>query len=175
MDFCFQIKKGGWKFYFAPKAFVNHMHRADLKALLKVWRSYGRAHGPLLAKYASTHLEFVLQFLPGQPRFKIPFFYKGLVYLGHFHLMHLFGLAFLVSLIVSFLTWGLGLPEIIAAISLVGLVYAKINYYYWCFFMQPRKKLLTFCKMKYLTNWAFMVGGLENIFKDKAFCVEPSF
>ncbi|MFH1678638.1 MAG: glycosyltransferase, partial [Candidatus Omnitrophota bacterium] len=37
MDFSFQHRKNGWKFYFAPKAEVDHMHRADLASLRKVW------------------------------------------------------------------------------------------------------------------------------------------
>ncbi len=55
VDLSLQIKKAGGKLYFAPQARVNHMHRANLKSLLKVWRTYGEAHPLLIAKHAKNY------------------------------------------------------------------------------------------------------------------------
>ena len=53
MDLSYQHRSKGFKFYFAPKAKVDHMHRADTKALRKVWVTYGQAHLPLIEKYVN--------------------------------------------------------------------------------------------------------------------------
>lgn len=68
MDFSFQHRKLGYKFYFAPSAKVDHMHRADLKQLRKVWVTYGQAHAPLLKKYLTKNiLQVIFQFLKRNP------------------------------------------------------------------------------------------------------------
>ena len=76
IDFGIRVREKGWKFYFLPQASVKHMHRADLKALLKVWRSYGDAHGPLIRQHARKSFEIVLQFIglwPNNPVGYFPF------------------------------------------------------------------------------------------------------
>ena len=68
MDFGLRVrKKGKWKFYFLPDASVKHMHRANLKALLKVWKSYSQAHAPLLRKHARNYFEIIFQFVGKYP------------------------------------------------------------------------------------------------------------
>ncbi len=111
MDFGMRIKKKGWKFYFLPQASVQHMHRADLGALLRVWRSYGAAHAPLLNAHASNYMEIVFQFIgryPEHPILKFPFLVKGFIYIGNFHLMHLWGLLFLFTFIFQWI-WPLSI------------------------------------------------------------------
>ncbi|MFC1657826.1 glycosyltransferase [Candidatus Omnitrophota bacterium] len=168
MDFSFQHRKRGWKFYFAPKARVDHMHRADLKSLRRVWVTYGQAHAPLIDKYVKKHrLEIILQFLNSKPSLMLPFPLKGFVYLGNFHMMHLSGLLFLLGLIFS---WGL-------FSWLLGVLCLNFAYQYvkWNLSMEPRSKFLTWCKMKYLTNLSFIQGGLKGLMKYKVLCIEPSF
>ncbi|MBN1405307.1 MAG: glycosyltransferase [Candidatus Omnitrophica bacterium] len=172
MDFCMQIRNAGWKLYFAPKAKVDHMHRATPEALLKVWVTYGIAHPPLLAKYSTSHMEIVFQFLKKSPIITIPFPIRGFIYLGNFHMMHIFGLASLIFLILALFNSSLWLFFIIS-LALTG--YFKYQYIKWCFYMEPKKNLLTWCKMKYLTNLMFSVGALKGSRKYKTFCIEPSF
>jgi hypothetical protein len=151
------------------------MHRADLKALLKVWVTYGQAHLPLIDKYVKKkRLEIILQFLKGGPSFKIPFPFRGFIYLGNFHLMHLFGLFFILGIILSLIfksfSWG--------AFSLAALLltlYFAYQYVKWNFDMEPKNKFWAWSKMKYLTNWSFIKGGLKDFKKYKVLCIEPSF
>ena len=104
IDFGIRVRKKGWKFYFLPSASVQHMHRANLKALLRVWKSYAAAHAPLLDAHATNHMEIVLQFIgnyPKHPIITLPSFVKGFIYIGNFHLMHLWAALFILTFITQ--------------------------------------------------------------------------
>jgi len=168
MDLSFQHRSKGWKFYFAPKAKVDHMHRADLRSLLKVWITYGQAHQPLIDKYVKQkRLEIIFQFLKGAPSLSLPFPLKGFIYIGNFHLIHIFGLAFILGLIFNWrmLSW----------IFLALMIYFAFQYVKWNFGMEPKNRFFTWCKMKYLTNLSFIKGGLKGFKKYRIICIEPSF
>jgi cellulose synthase/poly-beta-1,6-N-acetylglucosamine synthase-like glycosyltransferase len=175
MDLSYQHRTKGWKFYFAPLAKVDHMHRADLKALRKVWVTYGQAHLPLIEKYVKKNvLQIVFQNFKGCPSIKIPFPYKGFVYIGNFHLMHIFGGIFLISAAAGFFarTWD---AWIIAALFFVLTLKFAYQYVRWNFDMEPKSEFWTWAKLKYLTNLSFIEGGLKDSKKYKVFCIEPSF
>jgi cellulose synthase/poly-beta-1,6-N-acetylglucosamine synthase-like glycosyltransferase len=175
MDLSYQHRSKGWKFYFAPLAKVDHMHRADLKALKKVWVTYGQAHLPLIDKYVKKNiLEIIFQFKKGNPSITIPFPFKGFMYIGNFHLMHLFGLTFIIGLILSLIFQSLGWA-IFTALSALLTYYFAYQFVKWNFNMEPKSAFWTWCKMKYLTNLSFIQGGLKDFKKYKILCVEPSF
>ncbi|MFH1577665.1 MAG: glycosyltransferase [Candidatus Omnitrophota bacterium] len=168
MDFSFQHRKRGWKFYFAPKAKVDHMHRADLKSLRRVWTTYGQAHALLIDKYVNKNgVEIILQFLKSRPSFFLPLPLKGFIYLGNFHLMHITGLLFILGLIFS---WGY-----LSWLIFLLLLFFSQQYVKWNFSMEPRNKFPAWCKMKYLTNLSFIQGGLKDLKTYKVLCIEPSF
>jgi len=175
MDLSYQHRSRGWKFYFAPKAKVDHMHRADLKALRRVWVTYGQAHLPLIDKYVKKRrLSVVLQFLRKAPVFTFPFPVRGFVYLGNFHLLHIFALCSLIGLVLSFMLPGIGV-KIFTLISLLFTIHFMYQFVKWNIGMEPKSKFLTWCKMKYLTNLSFIQGGLKDFKKYKVLCIEPSF
>jgi cellulose synthase/poly-beta-1,6-N-acetylglucosamine synthase-like glycosyltransferase len=175
MDLSYQHRSRGWKFYFAPLAKVDHMHRADLKALLKVWVTYGQAHLPLIDKYVKKNgLQVVLQFLKNAPCLKVPFPARGFIYLGNFQLLHLFAFLSLAGLVLSFFFSGPGI-EIFALLMLLGTVYFAWRYVQWNFAMEPKDKFWVWCKMKYLTNLSFIRGGLKDFKQYRVVCLEPSF
>ncbi len=175
MDLSYQHRSKGWKFYFAPKAKVDHMHRADLKSLRKVWITYGQAHLPLIDKYVKKNgLEIIFQSLQGNPSFVLPFPLRGFVYIGNFHLMHLFALLFITGLILTFFFSGLAV-KLFAIASFSLMLYFAYQYVKWNFSMEPKNKFFTWCKMKYLTNLSFLQGGLKDFKKYKILCIEPSF
>ena len=175
MNLSYETRRSGFKFYFAPRAKVDHMHKADLRALRKVWVTYGQAHLPLIDKYVKKKgLEVLLQFLNGCPSFILPFPMRGFIYIGNFHLMHLSALLFVVGLIWSILSKSLfAIPFTI--IQLLPLTYFTYQYVKWNFSMEPREKFWTWCKMKYLTNLSFIQGGLKDFKKYRILCIEPSF
>jgi len=176
MNFSFTHQRKGWRFYFLPSAKVDHMHRADLKSLRKVWVAYGRAHSPLIEKYVKKKcLEIILQFFKNAPSIKIPSPIKGFIYLGNFHLMNLFGIGFLAYLLLSLFTPGFGASEIIGLIFLILSGYFTFRFVEHCFAMEPKRHFFTWCKMKYLTNLSFIMGGLKDFRKYKIICIEPSF
>ncbi len=178
IDFGIRIRKKGWKFYFLPSAYVEHMHRADLRALLRVWRSYGQAHSPLIATHATQFMEIVFQFLgkyPNNPRLKFKFPWKGFIYIGNFHLLHVFLfllLLGLVGILIFPFSWAW---KIFTLISLVLGGFFSFRFFSSCFKIEPYNKRYSFCKMKYLTNLYFFLGGLKGFKKYKVLCIEPSF
>ncbi|MCM8780578.1 MAG: glycosyltransferase [Candidatus Omnitrophica bacterium] len=175
MDLSYQHRMKGWKFYFAPKAKVDHMHRADLKSLRKVWVTYGQAHAPLIDKYVKRKaLEIIFQFLKKKPRLVILFFFKGFVYIGDFHLMHIFGFFTLIGLILS-LWSGNPIFKVLTVVFLLLSGYFTFQFVKWNIGMEPTNKFFTWCKMKYLTNLSFIQGGLKEFKKYKILCIEPSF
>jgi cellulose synthase/poly-beta-1,6-N-acetylglucosamine synthase-like glycosyltransferase len=178
MDMCIQVQSKGWKLYFAPDAKVDHMHRAELRALRKVWVTYGMAHPPLLRKHASSHMEIILQIFgryPNNPIISIPFPIRGFIYIGNFHMMHICGILSLIGLVSLIINPGLLWLRITTLLALFFTFYFIKQFCHWCWYMEPRSQLLTWCRMKYLTNLSFMIGGLKNSKKYKTFCIEPSF
>ncbi len=178
MDFGIRVRKKGWKFYFLPSASVQHMHRANLKALLKVWRSYGAAHGPLLNAHAKNYMEIVLQFIgkyPNHPIIPVPCFLKGFIYLGNFHLMHIWAVLFLITFILQWIfplsVWLRLFSWIFLALGLT----TAFKFFRTAFNIEPYNRWPAFAKMKYLTNLYFVLGGFKGIRKYKTFCLEPSF
>ena len=175
MDLSYQHRSKGWKFYFAPLAKVDHMHRADLKSLRKVWVTYGQAHLPLIDKYVKKNgLDVILQFVNGAPSFKMPFPLRGFVYLGNFHMLHLGALLSLTGIIWSLLAGSLA-AAIFTVIALLLTLHFAYQYIKWNFGMEPKDKFWVWCKMKYLTNLSFIQGGLKDFKKYKVLCIEPSF
>lgn len=178
IDFGLRVRKQGWKFYFLPSASVSHMHRANLKALLKVWRTYGEAHPPLIDKHAKDYLEIVFQFLGRYPHnflLRIRFPIKGFIYIGNFHLLHLFGFLFFISVLSIFLfplSWWW---KISLLVSLGFFLIFSFKFFQSCFRIEPYQHWFSFCKMKYLTNLHFLLGGLKGLGKYKVLCIEPSF
>lgn len=175
MNLSYECRRNGFKFYFAPKAKVDHMHRADMKALRKVWVTYGQAHLPLIEKYVKKNvLEIIFQNLKGCPSLKVPFPVKGFIYLGNFHFMHIFGLVFLASLVLSFIRPGI-VSWVFALLSLLLTRKFYLQYVRWNRDMEPKSEFRTWRKMKYLTNLSFIEGGLKDFKKYKILCIEPSF
>lgn len=178
MDFGIRARKKGWKFYFLPSASVEHMHRADLPALLRVWKSYGAAHPVLLRAHASNSMEIIFQCIgqyPVHPILRIPFFVKGFIYIGNFHLMHIFGILFWIFFIMQWAHPCSFWMKFFAWTTLAAASFFKFRFFRTAFNMEPYNQWLAFAKMKYLTNLYFIMGGLKGSFKNGTFCIEPSF
>lgn len=171
VDFSLRVLQASYRLYFAKEAVVKHMHRVSLASYLRQWYGYGFGHPLLLQKHAREGLEVVLQL--GTPRFlHLPAPGKGIVHLGSFHLMHLSLLGAAGSL--------LALPFAPAAlpalgISLGALVASAISYFSPCRRLSPRDRLLTWCKIRYLTNWSFLKGAWDGSRRFGALCIEPSW
>ncbi len=171
VDFCLRILKRGYRLYFAKEAVVRHMHRVSLESYLRQWHGYGFGHPLLIREHAAPQLEVVLQ-LP-QPVFvHLPSPRKGIVHVGAFHLMHLFLATSAAGAAAMLLSPAAG-PWLGA--SLVLLASSAVAYFSPCLKLRPASKLLSWCKLRYLTNWAFVRGALEGTRKFGALCVEPSW
>lgn len=178
INFGIRVREKGWKFYFLPEASVEHMHRADLKALLRVWHTYGQAHPPLLAAHSKNYMEIVLQFLgqwPKLPIIKIPFFIKGFIYIGNFHLMHICGFIFLAAFMLQWLWPGSLMLRLASWIFFGFTAVLAFKFFRPAFNIEPYNSWPFFAKLKYLTNLYFFLGGLKGSVKYKTICIEPSF
>jgi hypothetical protein len=173
-----QIGQHGWRLYFAPEAKVEHMHRSDLNALRRVWYTYAMAHPALIDKHSCRKFELIFQFIgryPRTPLFRVPFFIKGYIYIGSFHMMHVSAAAFIIGLAASIANPGNnGLVIFTFAMAFFAL-WSAYRFFYWCFFMKPGKCFFEWARMRYLTNLSFVAGGLKGFKKYKVLCVEPSF
>jgi hypothetical protein len=88
--------------------------------------------------------------------------------------MHFFAALFIFAFVGSFF-WAGWLARILAVLSLFLTIYFAYQYVKWNFYMEPKDKFWTWCKMKYLTNLSFIQGGLKDFAKYKVLCIEPSF
>ena len=156
VDFSLRILKAGYKLYYKPSAIVDHMHRVTLAAYCKQLYGYGFGHPLAVQKHAKNVLEMQLQYTPRYLTLAIPFPIKGIIYFGDFHFMHAFGLAFLVKLIL-----GLAAGNLSSWLAVWAALFFYFTYRYFrpTLKLRPRGKLLTWCRIRYLSNWALMKGG----------------
>lgn len=174
VEFSIQIQKAGFKLYYAPKSIVKHMHRVDLKSFNKQWFGYGKGHAYLVEKHATNIFEIVFQFISGSPRLKIPSPIKGLVYLGNFHMIFLLSLSTIITLIglliVQNRSWLYAF-----VISLALTAFFKIRYFKGCLNLVPKKHFITWCYIKWITNYWFIKGGLDGTKRTGILYIEPSW
>ena len=171
VDFSLRILKRGYRLYFAKEAVVKHMHRVSLASFMKQWYGYGFGHPLLVREHARDGLEVLLQLNP--PRsLHLPSPVKGIVHLGAFHLVHLSLLATAGSTAALAFTPA-ALPFLGASFGL--FVISAAAYFAPCFRLRPRSRILTWCKIRYLTNWAFLRGALDGSRRFHTLCVEPSW
>ncbi|MFA5410947.1 MAG: glycosyltransferase [Candidatus Omnitrophota bacterium] len=172
VDFSIRILKQGYKLYYKPDAVVEHMHRMALKDYAKQLYGYGFGHPLPVRAHAKKVFEICLQYF-GYIYIPIPFFVKGVLYIGDFHLMHIFGALFLLQLIA-----GVFNPALINGMFLLwGIIFAWFTFFYFkpVFKIKPAGKFLTWAKIRYLSNWALMRGGFKGMRTWKVFYIESSW
>ncbi len=171
VDFSLRILQKGYRLYFAKSAVVKHMHRVSLESYLKQWYGYGFGHPLLIAEHAAEQLEIVLQF--DKPvSFKLPCQLKGIIHIGSFQLMHVFLAAAIANGVLTAMTPA-ALP-MLAASGALALASAAF-YFSPCLKLRPVGNFFTWCKIRYLTNWAFIRGALDGCQRFGAICLEPSW
>ena len=171
VDFSLRVLEQGYKLYYARSAVVKHMHRVSLESYLRQWYGYGYGHPLLIAKHAADRFEIVLQFR--KPTFiNLPLPVKGIVHIGSFQLMHLSLVGVVASGILSALT-PVALPFF--AVSALALAGSALSYFSPCATLKPSAKFLTWCKIRYLSNLAFVRGAIDGTKRFGPICVEPSW
>jgi hypothetical protein len=84
---------------------------------------------------------------------------RGIIYIGDYHFMHLFGAAFVINLLQTLLT------QNITAWLWVWLaltIFFKYRYFRPMLKLTPRGKFLKWCWIRYVSNWALMKGGFKG-------------
>lgn len=172
VDFSIRIIKKGFRLYYKPDAIVEHMHRMTLKDYSKQLFGYGFGHPLPVKAHAKSVFEICLQYF-GYIYMPIPFFIKGVLYIGNFHLMHIFAALSLSQLIASIFK-----PSLFNCGLLVfGLLFAAFTLlYFWPIFrIKPTSKFLAWAKIRYLSNWALMRGGFKGMKTWGVFYIESSW
>ena len=172
VDFSIRINQKGFRLFFQPAAIVEHIHRMSLKDYNKQLFGYGFGHPLPVKAHARKIFEICLQYF-GYIYIPIPFFIKGVLYIGNFHLMHIFGALFLIRLIASFL-----IPSLFNGVLLVwGVLFVLFSgLYFWpVLSLKPWSKLLTWAKIRYISNWALMRGGFKGMKQWGVFYLESSW
>ncbi len=172
VDFSLRILKKGFKLYYQPAALVEHMHRVTLEAYCKQLFGYGFGHPLPVKKHGKNVFEFCLQYF-GYKYLPIPFFRKGVFYIGDFHFMHLFGAFFLGQFFLSFFNGSLFNSWLL----LWGLLFTwfTFNYFKPVFALKPLNKFPVWAKIRYVSNWAIMRGGFKGMKTFGVFYLESSW
>ncbi|MCS7231444.1 MAG: glycosyltransferase [Elusimicrobiota bacterium] len=168
VDFNIRINKQGYKLYFMPSAIVYHIHRANLKQFRKQLYGYGYGHPLLIKKHAKQVLELCLNLFGKYIYIPIPFFIKGNIYLGSFHFMHIFLILAILSIILN---WSITSKVIFIFLFLLF----KFKYFAPLLKLSPLSKFPKWCKIKYLSNLSFILGGIKGSFVFGAIDLEDSF
>ncbi len=172
VDFSIRIIKKGFRLFFQPDAVVEHMHRVTLEAYCKQLFGYGFGHPLSVQVHAKKIFEVCLQYF-GYIYIPVPCFIKGVVYIGNFHLMHIFGALFLIQLFLASFNSGLFNGWILFS-GLLSLIFG-ISYFLPAFKLNPKSKFLAWAKIRYLSNWALMRGGFKGMREWKVFYIESSW
>jgi len=159
VDFSLRILKAGFKLYYKPSAIVDHMHRVTLAAYCKQLWGYGFGHPLAVKKHARNVIEIQLQYTPNYITAVIPFSMPGIIYIGDYHFMHVFGLAFIVKIIQTLMT-----GEVNMWLPLWGVLFLYFLYRYFSPMLKlnPKSRFFTWCKIRYISNWALMRGGFKG-------------
>jgi cellulose synthase/poly-beta-1,6-N-acetylglucosamine synthase-like glycosyltransferase len=174
VDFCIRVQSKGYKLYFAVDAVVKHMHRVSLESYLKQWHGYGYGHPLLIQKHARNRFEIILQY--GKKR-SIPLALplgKGIMHIGDYHLMHFFGLLFILGLIACAFSRSALLSYLTLGSFLLGSFFLY-RYFRPCFKLKPGSKFFSWCKIRYLTNRSFIKGASQGSKKFGPICIEGSW
>lgn len=168
VDFNIRINKAGFKLYYKPSAIVYHIHRANLQQFRKQVYGYGYGHPLLIKKHAKQVLEICLNLSGKYIYIPIPFFIKGNIYLGNFHFFNMFLILIVLSLVFK---WSSNLTLIFLLLTLIfGLLYFSP-----LIRLKPLSKFFKWCKIKYLSNLSFIMGGIKGSFVFGAIDIEDSF
>ncbi len=159
VDFSLRILKAGFKLYYQPSAIVEHMHRVTLQAYCKQLWGYGFGHPLAVLKHAKDVIEIQLQYTPKYITMIIPSPVKGIIYIGDYHFMHIFGLGFAISLVCSLLSGIYGASFYVWAALFLIFLY---RYFSPMLKLKPLNKLFTWCRIRYVSNWALMRGGFKG-------------
>ncbi len=159
VDFSLRILKAGFKLYYQPSAIVEHMHRVTLAAYCKQLWGYGFGHPLAVQKHSKSVIEIQFQYTPKYITFVIPSPKKGIIYIGDFHFMHLFGLAFLAKLL-----YALAARHCSACLYPSGALFLffLVKYFAPMLKLNPKSKFLSWCRIRYVSNWALMRGGFKG-------------
>ncbi|HDT15602.1 MAG TPA: glycosyltransferase [Firmicutes bacterium] len=174
VDFNLRVLKAGYKLYFQPSAVVDHMHRVSPELFRKQLYGYGYGHPLLIKMHSKKVLELYIDYFKGIS-IPIPFFIPGIIYVGDFLLMHLFGAAFLASLIGIAVTGGAaGIVSnwIPLAVLFVLTVIFKSRFFAPAFKIKPASKLIKWMLIQYSSKWAFVKGGWDSQVKFGAINIE---
>jgi len=171
VDFSLRVLGKGYQLYYAKEALVKHMHRVTLKSFLKQWYFYGYGHPLLLSKHAKPVTEVVINLFGKEFSIKTPIKKTGLINLGNFHFMHIFGALFLLFLVLEI--W-FPVKDWTTSWLLLFVLFLS-RYFIPMLKLVPKRNFLTFCKIRYLTNLSFIRGSLAGRKKFGPLCIEPSW
>jgi cellulose synthase/poly-beta-1,6-N-acetylglucosamine synthase-like glycosyltransferase len=172
VDFNLQIQFAGYSLFYAKDAIVKHMHRVSTALFMKQYHGYGFGHPLLIQKHAKPNvLEIVIQIGKGI-HIPLPWFGKGIIHIGNFHLMHIFPLATLINfLLVKFAVVDNNLTIWFGGLS----IFFILAYFRSVLKIKPLISFLSFAKVRYLSNYAFIKGAWQGMKKFGTICIEPSW
>ena len=172
VDFNIRIMNAGYSLFYASDAVIKHIHRVSLELFMKQYHGYGFGHPLLIKNHAKPNvLEICFQIGSGI-YIPIPWFDKGIIHIGSFHLMHILpGLALLNYLLIKIGAANNNLTNLLVFLSLA----ATVKYFYPVLKIKPLVYFFSFAKVRYLSNYSFIKGAIDGTKKFGTICIEPSW
>ncbi len=166
--FGFKVALAGYKQYFVSSAVIYHMHRNTVKGLKKQLYFYGYNHPKLLKQFSKDYFEVLL----GMDRYKknyikLPFVKPAVIFIGWFNAM-------IISAFISILSYISLINKHIVFYSLALTILCGIIFFYPCFKIRPRKKILFWMYLRFIVNLNYLLGVIKGSFKFGTVCIEES-
>ncbi len=159
VDFSLRIAKAGFKLFFQPSAVVKVVPRASLRQFCQQVWGYGFSRPLAVKAHAKRVLEFRIQYF-GDKSILIPFPFQTMIYWGDFHFMHLFGIWAMVQTLTNQFS-GEALDGNIFLLWAVFLGFL-FKYFLPVLTIQPAKDFLLWTWIRYRSNLAMLLGGLQG-------------
>jgi len=152
-DLTLRVLDTKWGAYYERRAIVRHIFRPTLKGLLKQWYGYAFYHPYLLKKHIRKGVEIYLPLTKSFTAvYRMPFPFRIIIRLTSFYLFHF-------SLALSILFHALGGDLLANCFVLLSLIFG-LKHFFLFFSLKKPIEGFAYMGIRYLLNWASVVGGL---------------
>lgn len=162
----FMVALAGYEQYFVSTAIIYHLHRNSVKDLNDQLFYYGYNHPKLIRQFSKNYFEVLIGMDRHKKNYiKIPFIKPGAIFLGWFNMM-------LISTVISTLSAVNIISVQALPYTLLLTVLSAAVFFYPCFKMKPRRKILFWMYLRFIVNFSYLCGVILGSFKFRRICIE---
>jgi cellulose synthase/poly-beta-1,6-N-acetylglucosamine synthase-like glycosyltransferase len=167
-DLTLKVAATPWLIFFDERARVEHVFRARFGQLWRQWFRYGLDHAYVLRKHTKPGLELFARTgaSGGMMGYRFPFPVRVFLPLTLFHVFH-------VSLVAALLAWHFDKPYAAAILGAIA-AWSGIKHFLLPFPRRRFREWAVFLGLRYLMNWAFVLGGFIGGLRHGMINLEPA-